>query len=155
MMRHEHPEGFARRPRKGLTDKGDLLLVDPSVLESQRARGVDAKYCEAGKLDEWTQIFVDESAVPRERGEEPAEHIVERHVVIAGNAKHLVTGILKPFEEAARLLELLCPGALREVAADDDEIGFQLIDASPDSLHQALIMRAEVQVRKMDEASHA
>ena len=64
-----------------------------------------------------------------------------------------MASILQPLEKAARLLELLGLGALGEVATDDDELGFKLVDALLDRLDQTLVMRAKVQVRKMDEAS--
>ena len=75
--------------------------------------------------------------------------------MVARYAEHNMPGMLQPFEELAGLLELLGLGALREVAADDDEIGFQLVDGFFDCLNQALIMRAEMQVGKMQEAGHA
>ena len=74
--------------------------------------------------------------------------------MIARNAEHLMPGMLQPLEETACLLELLGLRALGEIAADDDEVGLQLIDAVLDGLDQALVMRAKMQVREMDEASH-
>ena len=41
MMSDENAQRFARRAREGLADELDLVLVDPPVLERQRARGVD------------------------------------------------------------------------------------------------------------------
>ena len=62
--------------------------------------------------------------------------------------------IAQPFEELAGFAELLGARALREIAADDDEVGLQLVDLAFDRLDQALVVRAEVQVGKMDDASH-
>src|SRR5206468_1596753 len=42
MMSDDHTHAVARRAREGLADELDLLLVDASVLEGQRASGVDA-----------------------------------------------------------------------------------------------------------------
>jgi len=36
--------------------------------------------------------------------------------------------------------------ALREVAADDDEVGLQPVDLAPDRLDQALVVGAEMEV---------
>jgi hypothetical protein len=58
-------------------------------------------------------------------------------------------------KELTGLLELLRPCALGEIAADDDEIGLQLVDASLDSSNQPVVVGTEMQVRKVDEASHA
>src|SRR4029079_19285632 len=44
VMSDENAESVARRAREGLADKGDLVLVDPPVLEGQRACGVDAEH---------------------------------------------------------------------------------------------------------------
>ncbi len=94
--------------------------------------------------------FVDETPVARKRRQESAQNVVERHIVVAGNAKHFVAGMLEPFEEPARIAELLGAGALREIAADDDEVGLQLVDPFLDSFNQPLVMGAEMQVREMD-----
>jgi deferrochelatase/peroxidase EfeB len=55
-----------------------------------------------------------------------------------------MAAVLQALEELARLAELLGLGALGEVAADDDEVGFQLVDAFLDALDQALVVRAEI-----------
>src|SRR6185437_9646977 len=62
--------------------------------------------------------------------------------------------IAQSLKELASLAELLGPGALREVAADHDEVGFQLIGLPLDGLDQLLVVRAEMQVGKMHDASH-
>jgi hypothetical protein len=74
--------------------------------------------------------------------------------MVAGHCKHFVPGRLQPFEEAAGLAELLGPRALREVAADDDEVGLELIDALLNRADELIVMGAEVQVGQMNEASH-
>ena len=48
--------------------------------------------------------------------------------------------IAQPVEELAGLLELLGSGALREVAADDDEVGLDVVDVLPDRRDEALVM---------------
>ena len=73
---------------------------------------------------------------------------------VSRHSEHLMSRTLQALEELTGLLELLRPGALREVAADDDEVGLELIDAALQGADQTLVMRAEVQVREMDEASH-
>ena len=74
--------------------------------------------------------------------------------MIARHAEHLVAGISQPLEELAGLLELLGPRALREVAADDDEVGLLLVDALVDRLDQPRVVGAEVKVGQMDQAGH-
>jgi hypothetical protein len=74
--------------------------------------------------------------------------------VVTRDSQDLVPAFAQPLEEAARVLELLCPRALGEVAADDDKIGLQPVDAGLNGFNQILVMGAEMQVRKVDEASH-
>ena len=52
-------------------------------------------------------------------------------------------------------MELFGARALREVAADDDKVGFQLVDPPLDRFNQPLVMSAEMKIREVDEASHA
>jgi hypothetical protein len=66
-----------------------------------------------------------------------------------------VAAVSDPFEKGASLLELLSASALREVAADDDEVRLQIIDAPLDRRDEFLVMCAEVEVRKMNKTSHA
>ena len=138
---------------KRIADEGDLVLVDPAVLERQRARSVDPEHGKSRQLDERAQVVVDEAAIAGERRQETAKHVVERNIVVAGNSEHFVTGMLKPLEELAGLAELLGPGALGEVAADDDEVGFSASTRSRRP-HQPFVMRAEMQVGKMHEPGH-
>ena len=85
--------------QESLADEVDLVLVDPSFLEGKRTRRVDPKHSEPGEFDERTKILVDETPVASERGQEAAQDIVERHIVIARNAEHFVARMLQPFEE--------------------------------------------------------
>ena len=74
--------------------------------------------------------------------------------MIARNTEHLVTRLAQLLEEMAGLLELLGPGALGEIAADHDQVGLQFVGLALDRFDEVFVVRAEVQVRQMDEASH-
>jgi len=65
-----------------------------------------------------------------------------------------MAAVAKPLQEAASFRELLGLGALGKVAADHDEVGLQFIDAAFNRLHQPRVMRAEVQIGQMNDASH-
>ena len=108
-----------------------------------------------GKLDERAQALVDEAAVARQRRQEAAKHVVQRNVVVAGHAEHLVAALAQPFEEFAGFAKLLGARALGEVAADHDQVGLELVDFAFDRLDQPLVVRAEMKVGEMDEAGHA
>jgi hypothetical protein len=58
------------------------------------------------------------------------------------------------FEELARLFELLCPRSLGEVAADDDQVGLELVHLRVNGLDQLVVVRSEMEVGQVDDASH-
>ena len=126
-------------------------LMRPSLKVSDRAVLIPST-ATPGSSTNGHRRLVDEAAIARERRQEAAQHVVERNVVVAGHAEHFVARCLQPLEELAGLAELLGPRALGEVAADDDEVGLQLVDTPLDGLDQPLVMGAEMQVGKMDEA---
>ncbi len=66
--------------------------------------------------------------------------------MIAGDAKHFVARLAQPVEKGAGVLELLGSRALGEVAADDDEIGLELVSLALNRLDQVFVMRAEMQI---------
>jgi len=154
VMGDQHAHRVGRRSRKGLAAELDLVPVDPPVLESQRPRSVDPKHRHAGQFDEGAKALVDESAVPRQRRQEAAKHVVKRHVMVAGDAKHLVPVVAQALEEMAGFAELLGSGPLGEVATDHDEARLQRAQLGFDRFDQRLIVRTEVQVGKVDQASH-
>ena len=128
-------------------------LIRPSLKVSERAVLIPST-ADTGELDERAQALVDEPPVASQRRQEAAQHVVQRDVVIAGHAEHLMAALAQPLEELARFPELLGPGALGEVAADDDQVGLQLVDLPFDRLDQPRVMRAEMKVGEMDEAGH-
>jgi hypothetical protein len=65
-----------------------------------------------------------------------------------------VSRVAQPLEEPACLLELLGARSLGEIAADDDEVGFLLVHALGDRIHEVRLVRAEMEVGQMDQASH-
>ena len=130
-----------RRP-----DELHLLAADPPVLEGQRAGGVYAKDSRPLDLVERAQAFVDEPFVAGQRRKEAAKDIVQRHVVIAGHAKHFMASIAKPRKESACFLELLRSGALRKIPADDDEIWLGLVNSFLDCVHQTRVVGPEMEV---------
>ena len=75
--------------------------------------------------------------------------------MIAGHAEHVMARRFQPFEELARLLELLGPRALGEVARNDDQVGLRPRRPTPRPRSTSrVVMRAEVQVGKMGDAGH-
>jgi hypothetical protein len=74
--------------------------------------------------------------------------------MVAGHAQQLVPPLAQPVQETAGFLELLRPGALREIAADDDKVGLERLDALLDAIDQPLVMSAKMQVGEVNDASH-
>ena len=71
--------------------------------------------------------------------------------MVAGHAEHLVARLAQRFEESARLLELLGPGALGEIAADDDEVGPMHLQPGFGRRHDLLVVSAEMEVGELDD----
>jgi hypothetical protein len=130
------------RPSLKVNERAVLM----PILEGERARGVDAEHRDAGQFDERAQGVVDEPAVAGERGEETAEHVVKRHIVIARNPEHVVAALAQSVEKFAGVAKLLGPRTLGEVTADDDEVRFQFVDLPIDGLDQPLVVGAEMEV---------
>jgi hypothetical protein len=65
-----------------------------------------------------------------------------------------VAALAQPIEERAGFTELLGPRALGEVAADDDEVRCDLVDLALDCHHQPGVVSSEMEVGKVDQASH-
>ena len=74
--------------------------------------------------------------------------------MVARHAKHVMAGLAQPIEEGARVLELLGPRALGEIAADDNQVGFVGVDPFLNRLDQLGVVRAEVEVGQMDDSRH-
>ena len=146
MMHDQKPRLLRVGPGEAVADEGDLLLADMPVLEGQRSRGVDPQHGRIGQIEHRAQIVVDVALVTVQRRQEAAKHVVQRNVVIARNAEHFVALVAQPGEEGAGLLELLGPGALGEVAGNDDEVGLFLVDSLLDRLDQLVVVRAEMEV---------
>ncbi len=72
-----------------------------------------------------------------------------------GHGEHVMAGIAQALEEIAGFLELLGPRALREIAADDDEVGLLFVDARLDRFDQPRIVRSEMQVGQMNQPGHS
>ena len=90
----------------------------------------------------------------RDEQERLTAQLSERADQLAGHAEDLVAGIPESRQEPACLLELVGPRSLREIAADDDQVGPFFINPSLDRFDQLLIVGAEMQVGQMDQASH-
>src|ERR1700747_555774 len=101
MMGDENSRCLRVNAREGFADELNLAFTDAALLEGERAGRVNAENRDAGQLDEGAQRFVDVAAIPREGRKEASKHVVERHVVIAGNAQHFMSAFAQLFEKVA------------------------------------------------------
>jgi len=143
---NEHSQRIGIAAFERLPDEFQLLVADAAVLECQRPRRVDPEHGHSGKVMHRAEGLVDVALVARQRGQKAAEDVVQRDVVIAWHREHVMPGLAQPVEEFASFLELLDPRALGKIAADDDEVGFLLVNALRDSVDKFRVMRTEVEV---------
>ena len=74
--------------------------------------------------------------------------------MVAGHAQNLVSRMLQSLEKPACLAELLGTRALSEIAADDDKVRFQLVNATLSRLDHPLVVLAKMEVGEMRDAGH-
>jgi hypothetical protein len=74
--------------------------------------------------------------------------------VVAGHPEHLVAALAQPVEKLAGFAELLGSRALREIAADDEQVRLELVDLALDRRDDLIVMRAEMQIGQVDEPRH-
>ena len=150
-MNDDDTRRFRRQRGESLRQPGKLAFVDPAVLEGRRPRRVDARNGDFGVCIKGLEVVGDDPSIPGERTQEAAEDVVQGYVVIA---RHDDRGRRQRIEEPACLRELPDPGALGEVARDDDQIGSGLPHGGLEAGANGLIDRAEMQVGKMDDRFH-
>ena len=107
MVGDEDPGLRLGHAAEAVADERHLLVADPPVLEGQRARRVDAEHGEPLALEPGAEIVVDMAPIAAQRTREALQDVVERHVVIAGDAQRRQPGRLEPVEEGAGLVEIV------------------------------------------------
>ena len=153
MMGNEYA-GRVAAARKGRSDEVHLFVADPAVLEGQRPCRVDAEHDCPVELVVGAKRVVDVALVAGQRRQETTQDVVERNIVVAGDSEDLVTGILQPGQEPAGLLELVGTRSLREIAADNHEVGFCFVDPGLDRLDEVRFVCPEMKVGQVDQPGH-
>src|SRR5690349_16255355 len=123
MVGDQNPQLLAPHRAKYLGHAFDLLPIDSTSLEHQRARGVDADDCYLVVDVCGFRLTRHDALVPPQRREETCHYVVERHVVIS---RHDYRGNSKALQERLRLGEFTLACALCQVARDGDEVRRQL-----------------------------
>ena len=118
-------------------------MVDPAVLEGQRARSVDAEHgdlvVEVGRLE----VVGDVAFIARQGLQEAAEHVVERDVMVAG---HNDLGARQGVQIGSRRFELFALGALGQIARHHHHMGRDRFDQRAQGRQQLVVDTAEVQI---------
>ena len=135
-------------------DQRHLLLVDPAVLDRQRARRVDSEHGEPVILEPRAQIGRDIPLVARQGPGEAAEKIVERDIVIARHGDDLEPVRAEPVEPGRGEPELGDPRALSEIAADDEKVRAMLEKPGLGGVGDLRLMGAEMDVGKVGNGRH-
>lgn len=130
----------------------DLAGGDVPSVDGEGACGVDADNGEFVVLIKRFEVVADVAAVSCEWQKKTREHVVEGHVVIAGDNDARTWKALKEF---AGLTELRGAGALCEITGDDGEVGADGVDDSEAWLDESGIDAPEVKVRQVDYGAHA
>src|SRR5687767_13290778 len=74
--------------------------------------------------------------------------------MVAGHSEHFMAGASQPLEEFARLMKLIGPRSLGEIARNHHQLGLELGQPPLDACNDAIVMGAEMQVGEMGDASH-
>ncbi len=152
MVRDHDPEVLRRGGGERLGRERQLLPLQAAVAEGEAAAGVQGDERHASLPGHAVQLVVDAGPVVPVGGQEPLPDPVQRHVVVPGRHHQRDA---EPPEVVRRLLELLPPGPLGQVAAHDDHVRRRL----PGELQRGLRPvpqegRTEVEIRDVEDLSH-
>jgi hypothetical protein len=96
------------------------LAIDPPILARKSTGRVNARDSNLIVDIERLEVLGDEATEFVEHPKQPGEHIVQRHIVIAGDNDF---GEWDRIQKIARFQKLLGMGALRQVTRDRHQVG--------------------------------
>ena len=98
----------------------ELMAIDPPILARKSAGRVNARDSNLLVGIERLEVLRDEATEFVEHAKQPGKHIVQRHIVIAGDNDF---GEWDRIQKIARFQKLLGTGPLRQVARDRHQVG--------------------------------
>src|SRR5260370_5189335 len=116
-----------------------------------RAGGVEAQERDLVIGEEGLQLRADVTAIAGEPSDKALDDIVERNIVVAGDDDD---GPGQSLEKGAGGGALPTPGALRQVAGDDNDVRLRLRYVGQQALGRGLVVPPEMQIRQMSDRSH-
>ena len=123
---------------------GDLPRVDAAVLERERPRGVDAYDRDFVIGVKRLEVLADVALVISKRFHGAGVHVVQRHVVIAGDNN---LRRRQSVQKSPRFLKLALFGALRKIAGNHHNVGPRFGDRGDQSLRDGGIDAAKMRIR--------
>ena len=149
---HDDPRDVLAGTLEPCAAARDLLAIDPSPLDDVRAGRVDAENGDLLIGVEGLGLLADIAPILRQGAQPAREDIVHGHVVIA---RHDDLRRGKLVEIAARRGEFPAPGALRQIAGNDDDIGLGVPDGARQGGQHGIVQPAEMQIREMGKDAQA
>ncbi|MOA24730.1 hypothetical protein D3C78_1454220 [compost metagenome] len=143
MVRHHDAQLARARLAQALRHAGDLRIGYFAVLAAARPRGVHADGEQARIFEHWLQHRAQRALVVAVRIERAREQVEKRDVVVARHGQHRQR---QAFDEFAGGGELPAPRALRDVAAEHDQIRVQRTGQVQRGLDHGFALGAEVRV---------
>ena len=129
----------------------ELLAIDPPILARKSTGRVNARDSNLIVDIERLEVLGNEATEFVEHPKQPGEHIVQRHIVIAGDNDF---GKWDRIQKIARFQKLLGMGPLRQVARDRHQVGLDPSDKIEQRTDDNRIGPAKVQIGKMDHDTH-
>jgi hypothetical protein len=123
---------------------GHLPRVDAAILERERARGINAYDRDFVIVLKRFEVLADVALVVPERFHGAGVHVVQRHIMIAGNNN---LRRRKSVQKSPRFLKFAFFGALRKIAGNHHNVGPRFGDRGNQCLHDGGIDAAEVRIR--------
>ncbi|MCY1545066.1 hypothetical protein D9M68_809900 [compost metagenome] len=151
MVRHHDPQLPGPGLAQALGDAGDLSGRDLAVLAAPGRGRVHADGQQAVVLEHGLQHGAQGPLVVTVGVERAREDVEQGNVMVT---RHGQDRQRQALDEFARGGELAAPGALRDVAAEDDQLGSERASQVQRGLDHGFAFGAEVRVGKVQNARH-
>lgn len=134
-------------------DAGNLGLRKAAVFSREPASGIQTQHGKFVVLIEAQGLIErsDVSVVFPERPKVTAKQVVKRNIVISRSNEFWNRYAV---QESPRFGKFNVPRPLREITADDHQIGTALFNTREKMLHYAVIMPSEMQVGNVSDGAH-
>ena len=153
MMGDDDFGNFARHRSEDTLDAGNLGLRKAAVFSRETTRGIQAQHGKFVVLKEAQGLIErrDVTIVFPERPKVTAKQVVKRNIVISRSDEFWSCDAV---QESPRFSKFNVPGPLREITADDHQIGTAFFHACENILHHVQIVPSEMQVGNVGDGAH-